>query len=126
MVTQTSTKIKNQQLECVPCIQYPIKFKKGHTEVQALIDFDNKVNIMTLAYATILRLYICPTDIETQKIDGFTLSTYDIILVNFQLKDKLKKTYFFQKIILVANTIIEIVLGISFLVFSKMEINFAN
>lgn len=91
-----------------------------------MIDFGNEFNAITPAYTTILELCVCPTNIEAQKIDEFTLSTYNIMLVNFQLKDKLRKMRFFQKTILVTNIIIKIVLGMFFLVFSKMEINFAN
>lgn len=49
-----------------------------------------------------------------------------MILVNFELEDKQKKTQFFQEIFLVGNTAIEIILDILFLAVSKMKIDFTN
>lgn len=81
---------------------------------------------MTSAYVTVLVLHICFIDVETQKINGFTLLTHGIVLTNSQLEDKQKRLWFFQKIFLVANTTIEVVLRMLFLFFNKMEINFAD
>lgn len=63
-MTKVSIKIKNQQLKRVLSIQYPMKFKKSHTEVQVLINFDNEVNRMIPTYATILKLCVCSINIE--------------------------------------------------------------
>lgn len=54
------------------------------------------------------------------------LSTYYIVLDYFQLKDKHEKTRFFEETFLVTKTMMEVVLGMLFLVFSKVEINFAD
>lgn len=43
---------------------------------------------MILAYAAVLQLRIYPTNVEAQKIDGFTFSNHNIILANFQLEDQ--------------------------------------
>lgn len=65
-----------------------MKFKKNHIKVQALINSDSEVNIMTSAYVAILGLRVCSIDIGAQKIDRFILLTYGMVLANFQLEDK--------------------------------------
>lgn len=47
------TEVENQQLECVLCIQYLVKFKEGGIDIQSLIDFDSKVNAITPTYAAV-------------------------------------------------------------------------
>lgn len=64
---EVSIGVKDQQLERVPTIQYPVKFK-GHTEVQALIDSSNKVIAMTPAYMAILGLRFAPLMLEPKKL----------------------------------------------------------
>ena len=68
-------------LDWVPCICYPIWFKKN--EVQALIDSGSKVNVMTPKYALKLGLKVRPTDVGVQKIDGFTLEMFRMVLASF-------------------------------------------
>lgn len=48
------------------------------------------------------------------------------MLANFQLGDKQEKMRFFQEIFLVAYTAMAVLLGVHFIVLSKIEINFAN
>ena len=38
---------------------------------------------MTLGYVLKLRLKVCPTNIEVQKIDDFTLKTFEMVLASF-------------------------------------------
>lgn len=64
-----------------------IWFKKRKIEV--LINFDNKINTITIIYTTKLNLKICHTDIGAQKFDSFTFKFFKIILVSFYVKDKL-------------------------------------
>lgn len=59
--------------ECIPCIYYPLHFKKDWTKVWTLLDSNDKVNAMISAYIASLGLKIWPTDIEAQKVDDFTL-----------------------------------------------------
>lgn len=82
-MTEVNIRVKDQQLERIPSIQYPIKFKKGHTKIQALINSDSEVNVMTSAYAAVLVLHVCLTDVVGQKIDGFTLPAHGMVLANF-------------------------------------------
>lgn len=56
--------VENQQQKHILCIQYLVSFKKGHTKVQALINFDSKVNAIIPAYAAVLGLRICLTDVR--------------------------------------------------------------
>ena len=114
-----------EELERVPSIQYPVQFK-GHTTVKALLDSGSEVNAMTPAYAAVLGLRVRPTDVGAQKIDGSTLSTHGMVLATFQVEDKHGRTRFFQETFLVADTAMEVVLGMPFLALSKVEINFAE
>ena len=99
---------------------------KGHTIVQALLDSGSEVNAITPAYAAVLGLLVCPIDIGAQKINRSMLSTQGMVLAIFQLEDKQGRTRFFQETFLVADTAMEIVLGIPFLTLNKVEINFAE
>lgn len=63
--------------------------------MRTIINSDNKVNIMMLVYASKLDLQVCCTNVEAKKIDSSNLKTFEMILVSFQEKDKLKKTQFF-------------------------------
>lgn len=74
-----------------------MKFKKGPTKLQALINSSNDINAKTLAYAAVLELYICLIDIGAQKMDGSTLLTYGMVFVNFQVENKLERMHFFQE-----------------------------
>lgn len=80
--------VKDQQLECVLCIQYPVKFKKSSTKIQVLIDPGSKINAMTPVYVAILKLRVCLTNVGAQKIDRSTLLIYYMVLANFQAEDK--------------------------------------
>lgn len=70
-----------------------MKFKKGPTKVQALINSSNNVNAKTLAYTAVLGLYICLINIGAQKMDESL--TYSMVLVNFQVENKLERMHFF-------------------------------
>ena len=119
----TEASQKDVVLDWVPCICYPIWFKKN--EVQTLIDSSNEVNAITPGYASKLGLKVRPTNVGAQKIDGSTLETCEIVLASFQVEDKLGKPWFFQKTFLLADLNIEVVLGILFLTFSNTNLQFA-
>ena len=61
---------KEATLERVPCIRYPVRFKKDQNDTQALINSSSEVNAMNLVYANKLGLRVRQTDIGAQKIDG--------------------------------------------------------
>lgn len=49
-----------------------------------------------------------------------------MIIAGFQVSDKFRKTRFFQETFLIADTSVEVIFGMPFLTFSKVEINFAK
>lgn len=49
--------------ERVSYIYYTMRFKKNQAKIQALIDFNNKINVMILAYAIKLGLKLQTTNI---------------------------------------------------------------
>lgn len=80
----------------IPYIHNALHFQKGGKEVtRTLINFSSKVNAKTLAYIKPLGLQICWTDVETQKINGSSLKTFEIVIVGFWIVDKLDRARFF-------------------------------
>ena len=69
----------------VPCIRYPITFRKQ--SVSALLDSGSEVNGIDPTFAKELGLPIRPTDIGAQKIDGTTLDTYGMVVAAFSVTD---------------------------------------
>ena len=122
---------KEATLEQVPCIQYLVQFhqknnKDENKDVRALIDLGSEVNAMHLAYATKLGLRTRKIDIGAQKIDRSHLNTFEMVIVDCSINDKLGKVQFFQETFLLANIGLEVVLGIFFLTFSKADIRFVE
>ena len=114
-------------LDKVPCICYPVQFRKDKgKDVLALLDSGSKVNAMTLAYAAHLGLKVKVTDVGAQKIDGSSLTTYDMVIAAFQIVDKLNRFRFFQETFLLADISIEVVLGMPIFSFSNVDIQFAE
>ena len=81
---------------------------------------------MTPAYAAKLSLVTWKTDIGIQKIDGSFLVTYEIVLTSFSVQNKLEKIRFFEKTFLLADTSIEVVLGMFSFIFSNANIQFVK
>ena len=107
-------------LDWVPCIFYPIWFKKN--EVQALINSGSKVNAITPAYASKLGLQVRQIDVGAQKINGSTFETFGMVLASFPVEDKLGRARFFQETFLLADVSMEVVLGMPFLILSNVNI----
>lgn len=57
-------------LEYIPCINYPVLFKKNQAKIQVSFYFDNKLNIIFLVYAINLTCKSQSINIKAQKIDG--------------------------------------------------------
>ena len=70
---------------------------------------------MTLAYNKKQGFQIQITNIVTQKIDKLSLNTFEMVIVSFQIQDKLDKAYFFQLIFLLPDISRNIVLKMVFL-----------
>lgn len=65
-------------LDWVPYNYYPVQ--KDKEVIQTLINFGNKVNIITATYACKLNLRIQQIDVGTQKIDDSSLETCKMVL----------------------------------------------
>ena len=112
-------------LQCVPCIHYPVQFQGGQAvEIRALIDSGSKVNVITPAFVAKLILFIHPTGIGLQKIDGSARKTYSMGIAGFSIQDKSDRARFFEETFLLADTSIEVVLGMPFLALSNADIQF--
>ena len=107
----------------MPCIHYSVQFRKNRwATIWALINSGSEVNAITPKK---LGLRTRKTDIGAQKIDGSLLETYEMVIAAFQVKDKLSRAQFFQEAFLLADTSMEVALGILFLTFSNADIQFA-
>ena len=81
-VTETSIEdivVLNQ----VSCIYYLIWFKKNKIQVQALINFNSKINAIISGYASKLGLKVCFTNVEAYKINDSIFKTFRIVLASF-------------------------------------------
>lgn len=112
-------------LDHVPCIPYPVCFWKDQDKVLALINLESKVNTMTPTYVLKLGLTVRPTNIRVQKVDDSILKTFSMVLASFQVEDKLRRAYFFQETFLVANSNVEVIFGMLFLILSNANVSFA-
>ena len=81
---------------------------------------------MTLAYAKQLGFQIQRIDIGAKKIVGLLLRTFGMVIAGFQVEDKLGKARFFQELFLLAETSMEVVLEMPFLILSNAIIQFAG
>lgn len=114
----------NIVLEIIQCIYYSIWLKKN--EVQAFFNLNNEVNKIILVFAFKLGPKVWYANIGAQKIDNSTFEIFEIILTSFRIKDKLGKAYFFQELLLLANTNIEVMLKMFFLIFNNTNIWFTE
>ena len=115
--------LKVRVLDKIPYIYYPIQFRKDKgKDVLAFLKSESKVNAMTLAYAAHLDLKVKVTNVGTQKINGSSLATYSMVIVAFQIVNKLDCSRFFQETFLRADISMEVVLGIPFLTFSNADV----
>ena len=120
-----------KELKQVTCIQYPIAFPGAETQdgsaldpMSALLDLGSKVNIIYPAFAKRLGLVVQTTNIGTQKIDGTTFETYEMVIVAFLVIDQADKIRFFEETFLVANVSPDIVLEMPFFILSGADVNF--
>ena len=84
----------------------------------------SKVNAINPNYVWKLGLKIQKTNVEAQKIDGFALEIFEIVIVDFQVEDKASKPRFFQKTFLVTDTKFEVILEMLFLKISNVNMLF--
>lgn len=81
---------------------------------------------MTSAYTARQDLKICQTNNSAQKIDGFTLKIFGIVLTSFQIEDKLGKVQFLQETFLMADTNMAVILGMPFLILNNIDMFFSK
>ncbi len=81
---------------------------------------------MTSIYIAKLGLITRKTNIGAQKIDGSILETYKMVIAGFLIQDRLEKIWFFKETFLLANTSIEVILGMLFLTFLDINIWFVE
>ena len=127
-MTDTSREIT---LEQVPYLRYLVQFrrkkdKNKDKDIKALIDSSSKVNAIHPTYITNLGLRTMKINVSTQKVDRSHLNIFKMVIADCSVKDKLEIVRFFQEIFLLANISLEIVLGISFPIISKADIQFAE
>ena len=108
----------------VPCIRYPVTFRKKSVSMSALLDSGSEVNAIHLTLARELRLPIRTTDVGAQKIDGTLLDIFEMVVAVFSVEDKANRERFFEKTFLVANVSPEVVFGIPFLTLSVADVDF--
>ena len=120
--TSVTDKKTEEELEWVPCIRYPITFKKD--QMEALLDSGSKINAISQGFAQQLGLRIRKTNIGAQKIDSTTLETYGMVVSTFSVLDKDGRERFFKESFLLADISPDVVLGITFLTMSNADIDF--
>ncbi len=81
---------------------------------------------MTPAYVTELGLTTQKTSVGAQKINGSSLETYGMVTAGFSLQDSQGRVRFFEEIFLLANTSIEMVLGMPFLAIINADFQFGT
>ena len=94
--------------------------------ILALLNSGSEVNAIHPTLARELGLFIRPTDVGAQKIDGTMLDTFEIVVTAFLMTDKANQVRFFKKTFLVANLSPKVVLGMSFLTLSGADVDFLS
>ena len=89
LITQVAETTQKVILDWIPYTYYPILFQKDKANIWALIDLGNEINAMTPAYAKQLGLKTWETDIKVQKINDLCLEIYQMVIVDFQVINKL-------------------------------------
>ena len=110
----------------VPCIRYPITFRKKSVSMSALLDSESEVNAIYPTFARKLGLPIRSTDVGAQKIDRIMLDTFAMVVSAFSVTDKANQLRFFEETFLVANISLEVVLEMPFFILSGADVNFAG
>ena len=110
----------------VPCIRYPITFRKKSVSMSALLDSGSEVNAIHPTLAQKLGLPVRPTNVGAQKIDGTMLDTFGMVVTAFSVTDKANQVKFFEETFLVANVSPEVVLGMPFLTLSGADVDFSG
>ena len=79
----------------VSCIYYPVRFEENREQIRALLNSGSEVNAMSPADIEKLDLKTQKTNVKAQKIDGFALKTFGIVIADFRVEDKGCRPRFF-------------------------------
>ena len=120
------SKSEYPNLARVPCIWYPITFRKKSVSMSALFDSVSKVNAIHPTLVWKLGLSVRPTNVGAQKINGTMLNTFGMVVTAFSVMDKANQVKFFKETFLVANVSPEIVLVMFFLTLSGADVDFSG
>ena len=91
-------------LDRVSCICYSVQFHKDKgKDVLALLNSKSEVNAITPASAAYLGLRMRGINVSVQKIDGSSLVIYGMVVIVFQIVNKLGRSWFFQETFLLVN-----------------------
>ena len=82
-------------LDWIFYIHYSLQFQKNKEVIKGLIDLGSEVNAITLTYARQLNFWTQKINVRTEKIDGLLLKTFVIVIIAFQVIDKLDRVWFF-------------------------------
>lgn len=118
-----NSEVPDTSLKRVPYIRYTVQFQ-GKYKFKALIDSESEFNAIISAQVAKINLVVRFTNVNALKIDDSPLKTYRIVSIRFSIQDKKGEDQFFEEILLLANTSIEVVLGMLFLSLSNANINF--
>ena len=81
---------------------------------------------MSPVYVEKLSLKTEKTNVGAQKINGFALETFGMVIADFQVENKGGKPRFFQETFLIVNTKFEVILGMPFLKISNVKVAFGE
>lgn len=98
----------------------------GKYLIKVLIDSNGKINVMQSSFTRKLGLYIRKTDVGAQKIDGSRLEIFTMVIAFFLIEDKDERSRFFEKIFPLADIGLDVVLGMLFLTWSNVKVQFTN
>lgn len=113
-------------LQYIFSIQYPVNFQKNPNQVQAFINFKSEVNTMTSINAKKLGFAIRKVNNSVQNIDEIILVFYNMAITGFLLQDKYVKDCFFEKMFLLANKTMDVILRVLFFTLSNANVRFPN
>lgn len=90
----TKASKKDVVLDRILYIHYSVYIQKNQDEMLALINSGSEINPITPVYVSKLGLKVCPTNVRVQKVDGFTLEIFGMVLASSQVEDKLERSIF--------------------------------
>lgn len=88
-------------LERVSYIYYPLQFYQN--QIWVLLNNENKIIIINSYYFQKLSLKILKYNVRIKKIYNSNIKISKIVIADFQIKGKIARFQYFQKIFLVAN-----------------------